>query len=308
MAAIVVGVTVSANRSAGRTLATGSPASARTRTVGPGGAGSHPVQPANNTGVHHAGAAGLPDNEGAATSAKLAARLAAALRPVLARDSGQLAVGVIDNSTGTEALYHAGRHFHTASIVKADILAALLYQHQQSAMPLSNDEADQAAAMIEHSSDDAATQLWNEAGGSAAVAAANRVLKLRHTIVGQAEYWGLTETTVTDQLQLLTDLTAANSPIDSAGRDYELGLMEDVQAGQRWGVSAAAAGGSTDAIKDGWLPDPRLWVINSVGVVERGGQELLIAVLSDHNPTEAGGISAAAAAAMAAARAITQSG
>jgi hypothetical protein len=124
-------------------------------------------------------------------------------------------------------------------------------------------------------------------------------------VPGPTGYWGLTSTTVTDQLRLLTDLAARKSPLTTASKDYELGLMENVQQSQQWGVSAAASPHTTYAVKDGWLPDPSLWVINSIGVVLHRGQQLLIAVLSNDQPTEAAGIATVSAAAVAAARVIT---
>ena len=80
--------------------------------------------------------------------------------------------------------------------------------------------------------------------------------------------------------------------------------MEHVEPTQAWGVSAAAQTG-TVAIKNGWLPDPDLWVANSIGVIHRAGQELLVAVLSDDQPSEAAGIRQDEEAAVAAAVAIT---
>jgi hypothetical protein len=65
--------------------------------------------------------------------------------------------------------------------------------------------------------------------------------------------------------------------------------MSQVEADQRWGVSAAASDGGY-LVKNGWLPNPELWEINSIGEVTRDGQKLLIAVLSADNQTEDGGI------------------
>jgi hypothetical protein len=48
-------------------------------------------------------------------------------------------------------------------------------------------------------------------------------------------YWGLTSTTVDDQLRLLADLTSRNSPLSAQSRFYELGLMRHVAADQGWG-------------------------------------------------------------------------
>ena len=232
-------------------------------------------------------------------------QLAIALRPVLRQQTGSLAVGVIDRSTGVTATYRAGLQVHTASIVKADILAALLLRHQQEGLALSRPDRAEATAMIEQSDDDAGTDLWNEVGAAAGVAAANTVLKLTHTIPAAAGHWGLTSTTVADQLRLLTDLVARSSPLAPASRAFELRLMERVAASQAWGVPAAASPGTEPAVKNGWLPDPQLWVINSIGVVHRDGQELLIAVMSDDQPSEAVGIQQVQQAAVAAAETVT---
>jgi beta-lactamase class A len=304
MAAFVVEVTMSAAKSGGTPEAAGPGRSAGPTSVI--GAGVQPL-PATGGGVKDVGVSGgATSSHARARRTDLDRKLAAALRPVLSGGTGHLSVGVIDVSTGAEAVYGARRHFHTASIEKADILAALLLEHQRAGTLLTGLEARLAGPMIENSDDKAANRLWLLAGGSAGVAAVNRQLGLLHTVSGPSDLWGLTSTTVTDQLQLLAELTQASSLLSPASRDYELGLMENVQAGQRWGVSAAATTDASYPIKDGWLPDPALWVLNSIGIVEHGRQQLLIAVLSDGQPTEAAGIRADSAAAAAAARVITR--
>ena len=227
--------------------------------------------------------------------------LTAALARVLTEHTGNLAVGLVDRTTGLKAIYGGGRQFHTASIVKADILAALLVRHQAAGTPLSENEQELATLMIEESDNDAATDLWGDVGAADGIAEANAQLGLRHTTPGEDYYWGLTETTVADQLELLSDLTSSRSPLNAASRSYELSLMRHVEPDQAWGVTAAATPRTLAAVKNGWLPDPQLWVINSIGVIHHDGQVLLVAVLSDDQPTEAGGIAQAKAAAVAAA-------
>jgi hypothetical protein len=221
--------------------------------------------------------------------------------------TGDLAVGVSDLSTGVTAVYGGRLGFHTASIVKVEILAGLLLADQRAATPLSDADADLAAQMIETSSDDAASDLWAAIGAGGGLASEDASLGLRHTTPGPGGYWGLTTTTAGDQLRLLRALTTPHSPLDARSRDYELDLMRNVIAGQNWGVSAAASPGSLLTIKDGWLPDPSLWVVNSIGVVDHDGQRLLMVVLSSGQPTEAAGIAQDQAAAQAAADAVTAS-
>ena len=44
--------------------------------------------------------------------------------------------------------------------------------------------------------------------------------------------------------------------------------MSQVIPAQRWGVPAGARPGVTVHVKNGWLPDPRLWVVNSIGALQ----------------------------------------
>lgn len=238
--------------------------------------------------------------------ASLDAKLARALRPEETGKPGHLAVGVIDLGTGAEALYGARLRFAAASIMKADILAVLLLRHQQAGTPLSEPEAQLAVPMIESSDNGPATRLWQMIGAGPAVTTANRRLGLSHTTPGHAANWRRSRTTVADQLRLLGDLTAATSPLTAQSRDYELGLLENAQPGQQWGVAAAASPGTACAVKDGWLPDAALWVINSMGVVDHRGHRLLLVILSDHHATKAAGIASISAAARAAAWVMTQ--
>ncbi|HTT54974.1 MAG TPA: serine hydrolase [Streptosporangiaceae bacterium] len=230
-------------------------------------------------------------------------------RPGRAARAGRLAAGITGLSTGVTATYHPRELFHTASIVKAGILATLLLQQQQrQAAGLSPAEQQLATVMIGESDNDAASARRDVIGAAPGLAAAGRVLGLRHTEPGGRGLCGLTATTVADQLRLLADLTSAGSPLTAASRHYELGLMRSVEPGQNWGVTAAAAPASRPAVKDGWLPDGPSggWVINSIGVVRHGGQRLLITVLSSGQPTQAAGISQVQAAARVAAASVTR--
>jgi hypothetical protein len=227
---------------------------------------------------------------------------------VLRHRTGQLAVGVTDPGTGVTVTYRPHQAFHTASIVKADILATLLLQLQRQHAGLSLEEQDLATAMIEESDNGAANELWYTIGATAGLAAGDRVLRLRHTAPGQDDLWGLTSTTVPDQLRLLSDLVSRRSPLTGASRRYELTLMRGVEPGENWGVTAAASRQTRPAVKNGWLPDGPLglWVINSIGVISHHGQRLLVAVLSSGQPSEQTGINQVQAAARAAAAAITK--
>jgi hypothetical protein len=92
-----------------------------------------------------------------------------------------------------------------------------------------------------------------------------------------------------------------DSALGEASRSYLGKLMGQVEADQRWGVSAAADE-SGWALKNGWLPRSTtgLWDINSIGRVTVDGHACLVAVLSNGHSTQAKGISLVEAAAKAA--------
>lgn len=297
VAAVVVAVSVYGSR----TRHPGQPQSA----ARPGSSGAVPTIQHPGPGARPSASGGLGHINPASESGNQV--LAAALAPVLRQHGGDLAVGVVDSRTGATAVYGGARTFYAASIVKADILATLLLQHQQAGTRLSDQERTSATKMIDDNDENAATALWTAIGAADGLRDANRTLHLSHTTPGAGGYWGHTSTTVGDQLQLLDDLTSSGSPLSSASRSYELGLMRHVSAGQGWGVTAAASGGSP-AVKNGWMAGSgdAAWVVNSIGVITHAGHTALVVVLSDHQASEPAGISADEAAAKAAVSAIVR--
>ncbi|WAU80770.1 serine hydrolase [Streptomyces sp. Qhu-G9] len=235
----------------------------------------------------------------AAPTADLDTLLARAVGAVPVETGARVSVAVLDTESGESAVYGDGA-FDTASIVKVDILAALLVRAQDTGRGLTAQERTYAAAMIRDSDNASATALWKAIGQAEGLAEANERLGLGGTEGGDGPLWGLTQTTAADQLVLLRQVFGDESELDEGSRACLRGLMGDIAAGQDWGVSAAGEAGS--ALKNGWLPRSAtgLWVINSVGRVSADGREYLVAVLSDGNSTKEKGISLVEGAARAA--------
>ena len=144
--------------------------------------------------------------------------------------------------------------------------------------------------MIEESDNDDAQDLWDSEGGASAVGAFDTAAGLTQTDPDAAGYWGLSTTTAADQVQLLRTVAYPNAILTPASQAYELNLMEHVDPGQTWGVSAGVVAGSTVALKNGWLPlDSGGWQVNSIGYVDGDGRDYVIAVLTTDD-TEADGI------------------
>jgi hypothetical protein len=212
---------------------------------------------------------------------------------------GTAGVAVYDLATGqTWTAGDAGQPQDEASVVKVGVLETLLYQRPAG---LTSAQAALAQQMIEDSDNDAATALWDAAGGTAGMRAFGALIGLSGTTPSACVQcpgfpwpgWGLTTTTPLDQLRLLRELVSPHSVLSAAEREFALRLMEDVTPDQRWGVSDGVPSQAMVALKNGWLPLNAAatdWQINSIGWVDGLGRDYLIAVLSTGNPTEAYGI------------------
>ncbi|MEV6176599.1 serine hydrolase [Streptomyces sp. NPDC052015] len=228
------------------------------------------------------------------------ALLAAAMGSVTVPGGAAVSVAVLDVGSGVSAAYGTTA-FDTASIVKVDILAALLLRAQDDGRSLTAQEKAYATAMIENSDNDSASALWRIIGKAEGLDAANERFGLTETEGGDDMLWGLTRTTAADQLTLLRQVFGEDSLLSEASRTYLRTLMGRIAVGQRWGVSAVADGASW-ALKNGWLPRTAtgLWDVNSIGRVTADGRDYLVAVLTNGNATQAAGITLVEAAARAA--------
>jgi hypothetical protein len=232
-------------------------------------------------------AAARPDPLGAVASAYLATR------------HDVVAAAVYDLTSGkTWTIGKNARAQDEASIVKVDILEALLARHR-AGLPA----ADKALAqqMIEDSDNDAATALWDAPGGASGIRAYDAAAGLTGTTPSPClscagfpwPGWGLTTTVPRDQVALLRLLVLPNSLISGQDRNTALRLMENVAPDQSWGVSGGVPSRVRIALKNGWLPlnDAETdWQINSMGWISGQGRNYLIAVLTTRNPTEGYGI------------------
>jgi hypothetical protein len=286
-----------------------SSSSARARSTGPGeavlGAASAPSEVASRSAVASpsavaSSAARSTEPANATGRAGPADPLGTAAASYLGTRSGTVLAAVYDLGTHQSwTLDAASQAQDEASVVKVDVLETLLAQQ-----PGGLSAADQSLAqqMIEDSDNDAATALWDSVGGADGIRAFNTRAGLTSTTPSACVEcpgfpwpgWGLSTTTPLDQIALLRELvTGSGSSLSSADREYALGLMENVTADQRWGVSGGVPAQTTVALKNGWLPLNTAgtdWQINSIGWVSGLGRNYLIAVLSTGNPSEAYGI------------------
>ncbi|GGN21341.1 serine hydrolase [Streptomyces fuscichromogenes] len=212
---------------------------------------------------------------------------------VAAPHRARVTAAVLDlDGTGREpVVYGDDTPYDTASIVKVDILAAMLLHARDHRRALTARESAEAEVMIRDSDNTAATALWRAIGEAPGLESANKRLGLTSTQGGPGGLWGLTRTTAADQIRLLGAVFGTGpTPLDAASRNRIGTLMSEIATDQSWGVSAAADSGW--ALKNGWLmrTTTDLWDINSIGRITSGGHHYLVAVLSDGNASMPDGV------------------
>lgn len=174
--------------------------------------------------------------------------------------------------------YHPGVHFETASIVKVDVLASLLYLQDE---PLSAKQMSAAKKMITQSDNDATNDLFGDIDGPNGLKKANTAFGLTET---EASWdWGSVKTTAADQVRLWR---AVMYPGVLSEEDVEVvrDLTSSVVRGQTWGMDSLDVPGATVYQKNGWDARENIggrWLAHSVGMVETDGEsDVFVAILT----------------------------
>jgi hypothetical protein len=153
-------------------------------------------------------------------------------------------------TSGITYLYRPGVRQITASMVKIDILADLLYEDQMKHVAISKKDAALATKMIELSDNKAAQKLWVQTGQLPDSEEFNELIGFSQTESSWG--WGDTETTPRDQLQLLKAITLPNDVLSAASRAYEENLMQNVAGAERFGIPTGVPSTAIVGVKNGW--------------------------------------------------------
>jgi len=216
--------------------------------------------------------------------------LDAGLAAYLANLGPRVGVAVTDVTRGVRYTYNAGRGYVTASSIKVPIMLALLSQLEEQERRPTARERSLLTTMIENSNNVSATALYAAIGAQRGIAAFMRrvgVSGLRPA--SPTRGWGWSTITPRAMAALLERLHAGTI-LTAKDRALALGLMENVQASQQWGVGDTRPAGANVALKNGWTAGPDgLWVANSSGIVTAGDEVYVIAVYTKANRTVAEG-------------------
>jgi len=239
------------------------------------------------TGVATAAPASAATPTVTCTSSKaaLATKLKKDITAALANRRGTIAVGLYDRSTNTTCTLRASTAYDSASVVKATVLSALLWDAQKTHRALTSREKSLATAMITKSDNASTTTLWKQLGMTK-IKGFLTAAKMTQTKPGANGYWGLTQITVTDEQKLLKLITAKNTVLTDASRSYVSTLMGQVVSSQRWGTPYGRPSGVSWHVKNGWLSRATNgWRVHSVGTFKGGGHDYMITVLTHGNST-----------------------
>ncbi|MEV4636701.1 serine hydrolase [Actinoplanes sp. NPDC049548] len=233
-----------------------------------------------------------PEELARAERAARVKKLDAALKKYAAT-APEFSVAVLDRKTGERYSYRGTERYDTASIVKVQVLACLLLKSQDAGREPTAGEMNLAKPMIRLSDNNATTSLFQHLGGRSAITKCNDRLGLKQTTVNTA--WGLTKTTVNDQVRLLSKLVDTNGPLDAGSRKTAFTLMSTVNEAQDWGVPSIAKTAETSTVKNGWdtrSADGGLWAVNTIGRVVSDDKktDVSVAVLSHNNQSMESGI------------------
>ena len=202
---------------------------------------------------------------------------------------GKVTAALFDVATGRTYVYHPHDRQVTASMVKIDLVAALLYKTQQEHRGLTQWEDKAARAMITASNNSMAQPVFLKVGNRDGLASFNQLLGFTETTPSWG--WGLTETTPEDQLVLLKHIALPSSVLSNESQIYERSLMEHVYSSERFGIPQGVPTDATVGVKNGWYNEKDTgWQVNSAGYVHRGDTFYLACVETSNNPNEAYGM------------------
>ena len=224
-----------------------------------------------------------------------------ALSHYLDSRQGTVTMAVLNLNSSQGYVYNDHVRQLTASMVKIDILAALLAKCQEEKRWLSPAEQYQATLMVEQSNNDAAQLLWNDVGGyglSPKVTGTGGTLVVRafNAKIGFSDTytdwgWGDMDTTPADYLKLLKVIALPNKILSDASRKYEMALMEHVVSYQRFGIPNGIPKSVQVGVKNGWYPEGGTgWQINSAAYVFSNSAKYLAVIMTGHNPDESYGM------------------
>jgi beta-lactamase class A len=199
-------------------------------------------------------------------------------------------VGVVIQDTTRQNIYayNGNQQFLTASSIKVPIMLTLFSQLEAQGREPNSHEMYLLTTMIENSNNDSASALFAEINGATGISNFMQRIGISG-LTPNDNAWGYSQITPQTMVNLLTRLQNGTI-LTATNRATALQLMRHVESDQRWGAGDSAPGGSTVAMKNGWVPGPdNLWSVNSSGIVTTGGETYIVSVYTREQASFANG-------------------
>lgn len=197
-------------------------------------------------------------------------------------------VAVKDMTHQHTYIYNSSQQFLTASSIKVPIMLAFFAQTESQGREPNSAEMNLLTTMIENSDNDAASTLYIDINGASGLNSFFQQIGVKG-LTPDNDAWGYSQITPQAMVDLLTRLQTGTI-LTAPDRATALQLMQQVEADQHWGTGDTAPGGSSVAMKNGWVPGPdNLWSVNSSGIVTTGGETYIISVYTQEQSSLANG-------------------
>jgi hypothetical protein len=187
---------------------------------------------------------------------------------------------------------HRTMRITTASVIKAQVLGAVLLRDQDHGHGLTTWEVARVRPMIRFSYNNPyVSDLYSHVGGVPGMDRLSRRLGATHT-TNTAEY-GATWTTAEDRTRIVRAMLYGGGPLRRPARLTAWGYMRSVQPTQRWGITAGGPRRWQIALKNGFYPMSGYgWRVGSTGFARSpdGREGYLVTILTDHDADQFSGI------------------
>lgn len=206
----------------------------------------------------------------AAAAPCVATPFTAAFRSSLAKRYPSIRVTAAFYDTATGCWYHLnqGMQITTASVMKSQVLGAVLLKAQREGRALTAWERTRVERMIRYSFNPETSDLYLHVGSVAGMRATDA--DFGATATTHTATFGLTRSTAVDRTRVNLRLLHAGGPLTEASRDLAWKEMTSVHPLQRWGITAGVPDGWDVALKNGFYPSSGLgWRLGSSGFVRR---------------------------------------
>jgi beta-lactamase class A len=206
----------------------------------------------------------------------------------------RVTAAVFDTHTRCWYHLHPATRITTASVIKAQVLGAVLLHAQDEHRGLDHRERSLIHPMIEYSLNDPyVSDLYEEVGGVAGMNAFDR--RMHATSTTNTLEYGATVTTALDRTRIALRMLYGRGPLHAAARATAWHYMAHVvNPTQRWGITAGVPRGWQVALKNGFypIPGPARWRVGSTGFVRATGKSggYAVTIMTDHDASQHDGI------------------